>query len=109
MRIDAGRLDRRLIVLDLIEDRDESHMPFTEWRAIDEIFAGNFPLLAHEVMSQVGREAISEGKFLIRYKPWLKPTMRLRLDDTTYTITGIQEIGRREGQWVFVTSVTEGQ
>ena len=107
MKIKSGDLDRRVTVLDLITSRDDDNMPQEAWRPIGTYWMGFFPLLAREAMSQAGREAVAEGKLLTRYKALLRPTMRLRCGETLYAITGIEEIGRRAGQWLFATMVTE--
>ncbi len=92
----SGRLDRKITIQELTTTNDEYGEPVESWSDLATVWA--------EVKQQSAREMWESGKvsevemmFRIRYRSGIDTTNRISYDGDTYDITGVREIGRRDG------------
>jgi SPP1 family predicted phage head-tail adaptor len=96
--IAAGKLDRRLEVLVLEEQRDPlSGEARLAWALLATVWAEVLPGPGGERYGDQQRVATNATRFRIRYRDDVTPLNRLRYRGREYDIHGVQEIGRREG------------
>ncbi|MDE0724645.1 MAG: phage head closure protein [Alphaproteobacteria bacterium] len=104
----TGKLDRKIIVQSLTYTDDG----FGGFTTISDTVA----VLRAEVHDKAGKELLSAGKeltektisFTVRYTELIKPTMQVVYEEQTYSIEGIEEIGRKKGLRIFCKAYTVG-
>lgn len=102
----ASRLDRYVTILRPTTTRDPETGEATEGFANGPtIHAAKWPVRSSEIQSAGGTLAKAEIKFMIRHRTDIDETTRLRCDGIDYAITGIEEIGRRAGLFLYATRV----
>ena len=101
MRI--GRLDRRITVQVNTTTQDSSGEDIASWATLVIVWAQVSPKAAAESLQgdQVHATAVTE--FRIRYRSDVTVATRISYNDQTYDITGVMELGRREGLLITAT------
>jgi SPP1 family predicted phage head-tail adaptor len=93
----AGKLDRKIEIMGATVTRDEYGGESKSWSVLARVPAEFKPLTARERFASDAIRTEREGRFLVRYLTGIDQTMRINFDSTVWEITGIAEIGRREG------------
>lgn len=103
----AGKLDRRVVLQRFTETRDEYNEPVQTWATLATRSASFEPLSDGERLrsGQVG--ATATARFVIRYSTAvadLDAKDRLTFDGDTYAILHVKPLGRREGLEITATA-----
>lgn len=93
----GGRLDRRIVIEEATQTRDELGAIIETWATWRTIWAQVTPMTANDRFLSDALRPARTNKFRIRYLAGISEQMRITFEDRTYKITGIAEIGRREG------------
>ena len=102
----AGKLDRKIILQRFTETRDEYNEPVKTWATLATRSASYEPLSDGEKFSASETAAEASARFVIRYSSAvadLDPKDRLTFDGVVYQILRVKEIGRREGLEITVS------
>ncbi|QTC88185.1 phage head closure protein [Brevundimonas pondensis] len=105
----AGRLDRRIVLQRATITRDEFNAEVETWADLATVWASYRPVSDGERFRAGERAAEISARFQIRYSSIVKdvtPKDRLVFDGRAYAITHVKEIGRREG--IELTAVGRG-
>ena len=101
----SGRLDRKIIIQQQTTTKNAYGETIISWSDLTPMWA--------EVKQQSAREAWEAGKvseiemmFRIRYRSDIDNTMRIVYDGVNYDITGVRELGRRDGLEIQAKVVT---
>lgn len=97
--MDAGRLDRRIVLLRSFTAVDSFNSPIETWSPLVAVWASATPVSDGERMQAGQTLANKTYRFVIRYSTNtanLDPRDRLTFDGRTYDIQGVKEIGRRK-------------
>ena len=105
VRVDAGKLDRRLIVQSQTRTQDDFGQQTDVWSTLATTQAQRLELRTADVAGNAGRDVEVDAKFLIRYRAGLAVGQRAIVDGTTYVITSIDEPDRRATLVLTVASV----
>ena len=93
--IQAGKLDRRIIIEEKTAEQDASGHESYTWSTFYDTWAEVKPLGALERFNAEGKHAVETKAFIVRYKEGVSPTMRVSFENTYWQITGVEEYGRR--------------
>ena len=93
----AGRLDRRVIIQNLILTPNAYGEPIESWATFATVWAEVRDLRGREFFSAQQVNAEVETIFRIRWLAGVLATMRISYDSKAYDILGIAEIGRHDG------------
>lgn len=93
----AGQLDRPIVIETATYQQDGLGQEIPTWSQWLATYARWEPVMGNERFRAMGTHSVDAGKFTIRYRAGLQPTMRIKFDGRTYKITGIAEMPRREG------------
>lgn len=93
----AGRLDRRIVVEQKTDAQDGFGDPVPTWSTFAERWARKVPQRGTEQSKADAETAEREVVFEIRNLPGLDETMRIQFGGFAYDIEEILEIGRGEG------------
>lgn len=93
----ASRLDRRVLIQFPEVVTDEFGQPITIWHDLATVYARKEDVRSGERFSAQQVIAERTSVFTIRWRPDITPLMRLVHDEIAMNITGIAELGRREG------------
>jgi len=97
--MDAGRLDRRILLMRGAAGTDSFNEPVLTWSALATVWAMAEPVKDGERLSAGQMLAGKLTRFTIRYSSEvadIDPKDRVAFDGRTYDILGVKEIGRRE-------------
>jgi len=95
--LNAGTLDRRIVIEQRTDTRDGSGDPVAAWTVLATVWAAHEPLTGKEQFEAHQVNAERPSKFVIRYRAGVDESMRVNWDGDLYDITSIVEIGRRDG------------
>jgi len=106
-RVNAGALDRRLIIQRPVEAQSPDNGEVTQsWATVTTVMGARWQLAQREVDRAGGVAATADLKFLIRYRAGIDATMRVVCEGLTYELTAPpQEAGRRQGLFLFARQV----
>lgn len=97
--MDAGRLDRRIVLKTRRTGVNAIGEPVDEWRTLVTVWANVTPLSDGERWRAGETLASNMSRFTIRYSgatAAIDPRDRIEYDGRTWDIQGIKELGRRE-------------
>lgn len=95
MKIDAGKLDRRLTVLAETVTQNELGEQVRQWAIVATIYAQRLELRQSDVARAAGRDTQASAKYLVRYRNDICVGQRLSVDGATYQIVATDEPDRR--------------
>lgn len=104
----AGRLSRRITLLEPQEAQDGGGAPIRTWVEVAHLWAEIVPVGGRERLQAPQTIAERTARIRIRWRAGVNEAMRIRHDGILWEILGIAEIGRREGI-EFTASALEGQ
>jgi SPP1 family predicted phage head-tail adaptor len=97
--MDAGQLDRRIVIEQLGDTRDEFNEPVQTWTTLVEVWAGFREFSNAEAVLADAQRANVVGQFTIRYSA-LAATVnarhRIRYGGQVWNIRSVTEFGRKE-------------
>lgn len=105
MKVESGKLDRRLIVSSSTITTNEYGEQTSTWTTIATIHGQRLELRQLDVARSAGRETHASARYLIRYRVGLAVGQRLIVDGETYQIVEIDEPDRRATLVLTVASV----
>lgn len=97
--MDAGRLDRRIVLKTRKAGTNAFGEPVDEWDTLATVWANVVPVSDGERLRAGETLAAKRSRFTIRYSSavsGIDPRDQLVYDGRTYDIDGVKEIGRRE-------------
>jgi SPP1 family predicted phage head-tail adaptor len=98
--MDAGKLDRRIVLLQRADDIDDGYETRPgSWESQGERWARYLPAMAREIYEHSGREEKLPAVFEVRSDSLTRQidaTWRIEFESRIYEVTGTQPIGRRE-------------
>lgn len=103
--MNASGLNRRIQLLKRTQVKQPSGARTDTWTEVAETWAEKLFLTSRDMARTQGVSDNSEAKFRIRYRADINTTMRVVCDGRTFAITGLEEIGQREGWFVLVREV----
>ena len=108
--MDAGRLDRRIVIQRATTSADAFNQPLETFAALATVWAAAVPVSDGERMKAGQTLAGKMTRFTIRYSSEVAdvdPRDRIVFDGRTYDIAGVKELGRREGLEITATARAE--
>lgn len=98
----VGKLDRPIVIESASLVQDGMGQEIQTWTTFHSCYARWQPMTGYERFKASGTHAVDTGKFTIRYKDGVLPTMRVSFDSKYYKITGIAEVPRRKATEITV-------
>ena len=92
----SARMDRQITIQQQTVTYDDYGEPQTSWFDLATVWAEVRQQSARETW-QAGKVVETEMAFKIRYRNGVNETCRVVYDGINYDITGVREIGRRDG------------
>lgn len=96
--MEPGRLDRRIILLQRSTSADDWNQNLNSYVQLAEVWAEVRDQGAKEREEADQRVTVNPKIFTIRFRSDITTKHRISYDSDIYHITGITEIGRKEGQ-----------
>ena len=96
--MEPGRLDRRIILLQRSSSADDWNQNVNSYVQLAEVWAEVRDQGAKEREEADQRVTVNPKIFTIRFRSDITTKHRISYDSDIYHITGITEIGRKEGQ-----------
>lgn len=93
----AGKLDRRIVIQTPTATRDGAGQPVETWATLCTVWANVTHLRGSEPFQGQQFNAQRKTVFLIRWRDDVDETMQVIHDGDTYGILSAVEVGRREG------------
>ena len=93
----AGRLDRRITLQRKTVTQDEYGQEIETWTDLATVWAEKRDMKGSERWQAQQKVAEVETTWRIRWRDGITPLDRLLDGDQVYDVTGVAEIGRREG------------
>lgn len=103
----AGDLDTQVMIEYPIVDRNAIGEARRTWRLLRTVYAKVTQTAGTEYRGAQAVRSLKTTAFIMRYFDGLTEAMRLRCSKGVFQITGINEIGRREGFEVFADTVVD--
>lgn len=101
----AGALDRKIVIEQPTVTRNAIGEATKAWSTFATVFASVTPTTAREYRGAQSIRSVKMTSFIVRYLSGLREDMRISFDSRYYRITGINEVGRKEGLEVFAESI----
>jgi SPP1 family predicted phage head-tail adaptor len=95
MKIESGKLDRKLELLTRAAVRDELGQEISSFESVITIWAERLEMRTQDAARAGGRETFAMARYLIRWRDNLDTGMRIRTDGKLYDVLGIEEPDRR--------------
>ena len=95
--MEPGRLDRRILILQRSTSTDAWNQNLGSYVSLLEVWAEVKDLGAKEREEADQRVTVNPKIFTIRYRSEVTTKHRISFDGDIYQITGMTEIGRKEG------------
>lgn len=106
----AGRLDRRITIQRATTVANDFNELVQTWATHATVWAHAAPVMDAEKIRAGEMLGLKSYRFTIRYSSDVAdvdPTYRLTFDGRTYDVSGIKELGRREGLEITATARAE--
>lgn len=97
----SGKLDRRITLSTLTITRDDYGGQVESWGTLATVWAAAVPWRGDEAVNADQVTALAEFRFQMRYRDDFDKKARLTFEGDEYDIIRIDEIGRREGLFVW--------
>jgi len=95
--MNPGGMDRRVALQNYTTATDDWGHPHKTWSTLANVWAQKKELRTFERTEQAQIVAMNVTMFRIRHRTDVDTTMRISYDGNYYYITGVKELGRREG------------
>lgn len=95
--MNAGELDRRIVVEQYTTTRDSWNHPTQTWTTLATVWANKHVKRSNERTEMEQTVNVNLHTFRIRYRADVDTTMRIAHDGRYYYIVGTKELGRKEG------------
>lgn len=95
--MDAGLLNRRIVIEERQTEDDEFGEPIEKWLPVAKVWANYRPTRGNEGYAAAQRFAEVQAKFHIRFRRDVTPTHRIAFDGRLWDIIEVLETGLREG------------
>jgi SPP1 family predicted phage head-tail adaptor len=92
-----GKLDRKIRIEVNVPTRNAAGESVPNWQCFHACWADVRPMRADERHQADARHSVRVSNFRVRYKAGVLPDMRVVYESLNWRITGIAEVGRREG------------
>jgi len=95
--MNAGQLDRRIIIQEQQTSRDDWNHPRVQWATMATVWASKqdrTSVTVNELQQQVN---VNRTVWTIRWRNDIDTTHRISAKGSYYYITGVKELGRQEG------------
>lgn len=93
----AGQLDRRIIIQTQQTSRDDWNHPRVQWTNLATVWASKMDRTSVTVNELQQEVNVNRTVWTIRYRSDIDTTQRINVKGSYYYITGVKELGRREG------------
>ena len=103
----SGRLDRRITLQRKTVTENSYGEPVETWKDLGTVWAEYLPVRGAERYASMQTVGEIEIKWRIRYRPGLTPIDRIVYKGHTHDVTGLIEIGRREGLEIYTKGRAE--
>jgi SPP1 family predicted phage head-tail adaptor len=103
--IQAGKLNRQLILYRPIKQRSGSGAETQAWSKVATVWAERQSLNLREVNRMAGIAEAQEAKFLIRYRADVSTFFEVMCDKRRYSVVAVDEVGNREGLALLVRAI----
>lgn len=100
----AGAMDRRIVVEKPTITQDALGGRVEAWQEVCQTWAEIVPQSVRARYDGAVESSERKVIFRVRYISDIKETQRVRYEDKTYQIIGLQELGRREGLEILAVS-----
>jgi SPP1 family predicted phage head-tail adaptor len=95
VKIEAGKLDRRLELLDVTKTKSTVGQVMKDFAPIATVYGQRLELRTQDAARAGQRDTYSTSRYLIRYRTGLSTSMRVRVDGVLYDIKAIDQPDRR--------------
>lgn len=89
MTITAARLNHRVTIQEHVTGRDEWGQPVDTWQDVATVWASVEPLRGQEYFAAQQVSAAVTARIRIRYRPGIRPDMRVLYGERIYNITSV--------------------
>lgn len=93
----AGKLDRRVVIQTSAETQDAMGAPSVTWSTFATVWASRRDTRGSERVRAGAETAMADAVFRIRYLAGVTAKMRVLEGSDTWDIEAVAELGRREG------------
>lgn len=104
MKIDGGKLDRRIELLSVSKGKSTVGQVTKDFAPVATVYGERMELRTADAARAGQRDAFALAKFKIRYRTGVTTAMRIRVDNRTYDIVAVDEPDRRS---VLILTVQE--
>ena len=106
--VKSGKLDRRCDILSRVVTQDANGAAITTWPVLDNVACARWYLRGDETDAGDGstQQVLTGVKFMLRWRSDVTSEMLILCEGATFNITGIEEVGRREGLIVYAVART---
>jgi len=101
----VGRMDRRITLQTNMPAQDAYGEPIEAWSDIATVWASVAPKSATERFESDQEHAQAQTEFRVRWRAGIDAADRITYNGQVYDITGVIELGRREG--LLITGVVK--
>ncbi|WP_294196524.1 phage head closure protein [uncultured Sphingomonas sp.] len=105
MKIDAGKLDRKLEIMTATVTKNTFGEKVTSWTVSATTWAQRLEIRSADSARAALHQTIVTARVLLRYRTGLEAGQRVRLDGTDYIVTAIDEPDRRATLILMLESV----
>ena len=98
----AGKLDRKIVIQTLTETQDDYGGVVESWSELATVWARFIPGGGNESFVAQAVYAEAQGRFHIRWRSDVTTKHRIQWDGKDWDILAVSEIGRREGLEIIV-------
>ncbi len=107
MKVESGKLDRTLELLNLTKVADDYGQEIETFAKVATIYAQRLEMRTQDAARAGGRETFSMARYLVRWRAGLSTGMRIRTDGKLYEIIAVEEPDRRATMTITLEEVTQ--